>query len=118
MVLLVDDSAGSLEASPDALTQVLGYRTDLTIFLVKVLQLVEGGDDIFLVCQFLSSFAEGGLSLQVLLEVVLTSLAVEFQQVVVLLHVELIVAPKLAGFVCRHSLDFLPFLLEGFEVII
>ena len=118
LVLLVDHGACRLETAPDLLAQFLGNRTDFAVLLVQVLQLVEGRDDIRLLVELFSSFAECGLSLEVFLEVIFTCLAVEFQKVVELLHVELVVAPQLISLVGRHGLDILPFLLQGLEVII
>ena len=87
LVLLVDHGAGILEAGPDRLAQILGYRTDFAVLLMQVLQLVEGRDNVWLFCQFFGSLTQLGLRLQVLLEVVLARLVVELQQVVELLHV-------------------------------
>ena len=66
---------------------------------------------------FFGSLAEGRLLLQVLLEVVFSGLAVEVDEVVELLHVELVVAPELVGLLGGHGLDLLPLRLEGFEVL-
>ena len=76
LVFLVDNGAGSLKACPYLLAKVLGHRSYLTVLLVKVLQLMECADDIRLVGEFLRSLTKLGLGLQVLLEVVLTGLAV------------------------------------------
>ena len=82
LMLLVDNRAGSLEPAPNLLTQLLGYRAYFAILCVEFLQLVESRDDIFFLVEFLSSLAELGLCLKILLEVVFTSLVVELQQVV------------------------------------
>lgn len=79
---------------------------------MEFLQLVESRDDIFFLVEFLSSLAEFGLCLKILLEVVFTSLVVELQQVVELLYVELIAAPELVGLVGRNGLNLFPFLLQ------
>ena len=93
LVALVDYGAGCLEALPDFLAQLLAYRTDLTILLMQLLQLMEGTDNIAFFGQLLSSLAELGLQLQILLEVIFTGLAIQFQQVVELLYIQLIVTP-------------------------
>ena len=85
---------------------------------MQLLQLMDGADDIGLVGQTLSGFAKLGLQLKVLLEVVLTGLAVQLEQVIELLHVELVVTPQLVGLLGRHILDFFPFLLQGLEFLI
>ena len=85
--------------------------------LVQFLQLVEGADDVGLVGQLLGSLTQTRLHFKVLLEVVFASLAVQFQQVVELLHVELIVAPQLVSALSRHSLDFAPLLLQFLELL-
>ena len=118
LMTLVDDGRCSLEACPDLLAQLLGNGTCLTILLVKFLQLVECADYIFLIGELLSSLTQLGLYLKILLEIVLASLRVELQQVVILLDIELVVAPQLAGFLCRHSLDVLPLLLQFLKLIV
>ena len=118
LMTLVDDGRCSLEACPDLLAQLLGNGTSLTILLMKFLQLVECADYIFLIGELLSSLTQLGLYLKILLEIVLASLRVELQQVVILLDIELVVAPQLAGFLCRHSLDVLPLLLQFLKLIV
>ena len=118
LMLLVNHGAGSLESAPDLLAQFLGNRTDFTVLLVQVLQLMEGRDDILFLIEFFGSFAERSLCLEVFLEVIFTCLTVELQKVVELLHVELVVLPYLVRLVGRHGLDIFPFLLQGLEVII
>ena len=118
LVTLVDDSRGSLETVPNLLAQILVDRTDLAVFSMEFLQLVEGTDNIRLVGQTLSGLAEFGLQFEVLLEVVFAGLAVEFQQVVELLHIELVVTPEFTGLFCRHVLDIFPFCLQGLELLI
>ena len=118
LVLLVNHGAGILESGPDFLAQILSHRTNLTILLVQVLQLVEGRDYVWFLSQFLGSLAQLGLRLQVFLEVVFASLVVEFQEVVELLHVELVVLPHLVGLLSRNSLYLFPLLLQGLEFLI
>ena len=57
---------------PDFLAQLLVDRTCLTIFLMQLLQLMEGTDDVGLVSQLLCGLTQFGLHLQILLEVVFT----------------------------------------------
>ena len=118
LVALIDDSRRSLEAVPYFLAQLAGYGTSLAILLMQLLQLVEGTDDICLFSQLLCSLAKLGLDFQVLLEVIFTCLAVQLQQVVELLHIQLVVTPQFVGLLCWHVLDFFPLFLQGFEVLI
>ena len=118
LMTLVDDRRRGLEACPYLLSELLGHRTCLAILLMQLLQLVERAYHIGLFGEFLRSLAETRLELEVLLEVVLTRLAIEFQQVVVLLHVQLVVAPQLAGVLRRHALYLLPLLLQFLEFIV
>ena len=85
---------------------------------MKILQLMEGRDDIVLFCQFLCSFAQLGFGFKILLEVILACFVVELQQVVELLHVELVVLPYLVSLVGRDGLDILPLLLQRLEVLV
>ena len=118
LVLLVDNSASSLETFPNLLSQLLGNRTDFAILLVEVLKLVEGRNNILFLIEFLCSLAELGLGFKILLEVIFASFAVQLEHVVELLYIELIVLPYLVCLVCRDVFDFLPFLLQGLEVLI
>ena len=118
LVALVDDGRGSLEACPNLLAQLLGHGAYLAILLVELLQLVESADGIGLVGELLCSFAEQCLLLQVLLEIILAQLAVEVEQVIILLDIELVVAPQLVGLLGGHCLDVFPFLLERLEVVV
>ena len=58
LVALVDNGGGCLEAVPYLVAQVLADGTDLTVFGMELLQLVEGTDDIGLIGQLLCGFAE------------------------------------------------------------
>ncbi len=116
LVALVDYCRCLLEACPYLLSEVFGHWSGLAVLLVKLLQLVESADNVWLVGKFLGGFAQACLYLEVLLEVVFACFDVQFQQVVELLHIELVVAPQLVGLVSRHSLDFLPLLLQSLEV--
>ena len=118
LVALVDDGTGCLETIPDFFTLLLGHRTDLTIFLMQFLQLMEGADDIGLVSQFLCSLAETFLLFLVLTEVVFTGFAVQTEHIIELLHVELIVTPQFIGLLGRNVLDLTPLLLQGLELLI
>ena len=118
LVALVDNGRSSLEAGPNLLAQLLGNGANLAVLLVQLLQLVERADDVLLVGKVLGSLAQLGLKLEVLLEVVLASLRVELKQVVELLYVQLIVAPKLACLVGRNGLDVLPLLLQLLELVV
>ena len=93
LMTLVNDGRCSLEALPNLLTQFLANGTNLTIFLMEFLQLMEGADNIFFICQLLSSFTKLGLQLQILLEVILTGLAIQLEQIIELLNIQLIVTP-------------------------
>ena len=118
LMALVNNSGSSLETVPDVLAELLGHRSHFAILLMQFLQLVEGADDVFLVGKFFGSLAEFGFEFKVLLEVVLACLAVELQQVVELLHVELVVAPEFACPFCRHGTGLFPFLLELLEFVV
>ena len=115
LMLAVDDGRGCLEASPDGFAQLLGHGACVAVLLVQLLQLVEGRDDVGLVGQALSGFAEAGLELEVLLEVVFAELVVELQQVVELLYVEAVVLPELVGVLLGDELGVVPLLLQLLE---
>ena len=69
LMALVNDSGGCLETVPDLFTLLLGHRTDLTVFLVEFLKLVERTNDIFFVGQILCDFTEMRLGFEIFLEV-------------------------------------------------
>ena len=118
LMAFVDDGRSSLEAVPDLFAQVFRHRTYLAILLMQLLQLVEGTDDVVLLGQLLGSLAELCLQLQIFLEVVFTGLAVQFQQVIELLYIQLVVTPQLVGLLGRHGLDVTPLLLQGLELLV
>ena len=109
---LVDHSARSLESCPYLFAQFLGNGASLAIFLMQFLQLVECADDILLICKLLGSLTQFSLQFKVFLEVIFTCLDIEFEHVVELLHIELVITPQLISLGGRHTLDFLPFLLQ------
>ena len=118
LMALVDDGGGGLEAIPYLLSQVFGYGADLAELLVELLHLVEGGDHVGLVGQFLHTLDDARLCLQVFLEVVLAELVVELEHVVEVLHVVLIVLPQLGGVLCRHGVALLPLGLQRAEFVV
>ena len=85
---------------------------------MKLLQLVESAYNILFVCKFLCSLTQMGLCFQVLFEVQFTCLAVQLQQVIELLHIELIVAPQFVGTLSRNVLYLTPLLLQSLELLI
>ena len=85
---------------------------------MEFLQLMESADDIRLISQFLCCFAETVLDFQVLLEVILAGFAVQLQQIIELLHVQLIVAPQLIGLLSGNKTDLLPFLLQFLKLLV
>ena len=85
---------------------------------MQLLQLVECADDIAFVGQLLCRFTEFCLYFKVFLEVVFAGFAVQFQQVVILFYVQLVVAPQLVGFFRRNEFELLPFLLQLLEVLV
>ena len=85
---------------------------------MKFLQLVEGAYHVALICQLFSGFAEVCLYFEVFLEVVFARLVVELKQVVVLLYVQLVVAPQLVGLFRRHELYLPPFQLQLLEFLV
>ena len=93
LVTFVDNCRSSLEAIPHLFAQLAGTRTRLAIFLMQLLQLMEGTNNIGLVSQLLSSLAELGLQLEILLKVVFTRLAVQLQQIIELFDIQLVVTP-------------------------
>ena len=115
LVALVDDRRGGLETGPYLLAQVSGHRACLAVLLVQFLQLVEGAYHVGFLGQFLSGFADLDLQVEVLLEVVLTGLAVELEQVVELLLIVMVVVPELFRLLGRYRLDVFPLLLQLFE---
>ena len=90
LVAFVDDGACRLESCPYLFAQLFCHRSHLAVFLMQFLQAVECVDDILFVGEFLCRLAQGGLCLEVFLEVVFACFGVEFQQVVVLLYIELV----------------------------
>ena len=79
---------------------------------------MECADNVFLVSQALCVFAKFLFQLQVFLEVVFSCLVIQFEQVVELLNIELIVAPQFVGLLCRNSLNFFPLLLQFLKGLI
>ena len=118
LMTLVDDGGCCLETVPYLFAELLGYRTNLTVFLVKLLQLVESADDIFLFGEVLGSLAQAFFLFLIFLEVIFASLTVQAEHVVELLYVELVVTPQLVGLLCWYILDLTPLLLQGLEVLI
>ena len=118
LVALVDSSRCILEACPDLLAEVAFYGTRFAEVLMKLLELVEGADNILKFDELFSSFAKCSLDFKVLLEVVRTHLVVEAEEVVVLLNVELVVLPKFRSAFCGHGLHVLPVRLEVLKFLI
>ena len=116
LVAAVDGGRCGLEACPYLFAQLFGHGACLAEFLMELLQLVEGRHDVCLLGQLLGGFAEVGLYLEVLLEVIFAELIVQLQQVVELLHVELVVLPQLVDAGLRHELHLVPLLLEALEL--
>ena len=118
LVTLVDYCRSGFEAAPYLLTQLLGNGSDFAVLLMQFLQLIECADDIFFLGELLGSFAKLRLQFEILLEVILACFAVELQQVVELLYIELITAPQFRRLLCRYGLDVLPLLLQFLEFVV
>ena len=58
LVTAVHSSRSCFEACPYFIAQLFGYRSCIAEFLMQFLQLVESGNNIFLVSQLFGSFAE------------------------------------------------------------
>ena len=85
---------------------------------MELLQLAEGDDDVGLFCQFLGCLAEGGLALQVLLEVVGAEFVAQLEGVVECLDCLLVGFPEGGGVFGWHFLDVVPLLLKFLEVVV
>ncbi len=107
LVFLVDEGGSILEAGPDFLAYLLSNGACLTPFVVEVLQPLECQDDVFLLVELLGLLAEEGLQLEVLAEVIVAEVFVDFQLVVELLHGSLVILPQLCGLCGRYFADFL-----------
>ena len=119
LVAFVDDGACCLEALPDGFALVFCHGAYLLVLGVECLQLLECRDDVFLglVGKSLSLLAEPLFGLQVLPEVILARLDVEFEQVVELLDVVLVGLPYLCGSFGGNGLYLFPCSLQLFELV-
>ena len=79
LMATVDSGRSRFEAVPYFITQLFGYRTRITEFLMQFLELVESGNNIFLGSQLFGSFAKVRLDFQVLLEVIFAEFVVQLQ---------------------------------------
>ena len=117
-VTLVYYGAGSLEALPYFFTQFLCNRTDFAELVVQLLKTVESTYHILFCSQLLCCFAECGLCLKILLEVIFASFEVQFQQVIELLQAQLVVVPQLCCVLWWYRLYLVPFILQGLHLLI
>ena len=115
LIALVDNGGGCLEACPDAFTELLGHGAEFLPLLVKLLQLVESRDYIVVGGKLLGGFAEFFLGLEILLEVEVAELAVDFDLVVETLYIELISAVYIPEGRCGHRPHILPAILDFAE---
>ena len=76
LVTAVHSSRSCFEACPYFIAQLFGYRSCIAEFLMQFLQLMESGNNIRFVCQFLGSFAKVVLDFKILLEVIFTEFVV------------------------------------------
>ena len=83
---------------------------------MKLLELLESIYHILACCKFLSLLAEFLLSLEVLLEVEITHVAVDLDLVVEFLYIELVGVVEISELGLRHRADFSPAGLEGPEL--
>lgn len=65
LVLVVDNGACILETRPDLFAELFGYRSNLTILLMQILQLMECAYHIRLFSELLCFLAELRLSLKI-----------------------------------------------------
>ena len=115
LVTTVHGSRGCFEACPYFVAQFFGYRSCVAEFLMQFLQLMESGNHIRFVCQFLGGFAKMILYFKILLEVIFTEFVIQFQKVVELLDIQLVVLPQFVNLGLRHDFNFVPLLLQFLE---
>ena len=111
LMLLVDAARSHLEALPQSLLIFVCHRTCLTPLVVQLLQLVERLDNRRLGNQSLRLFAELHLLLIVLLQVKVTQLLVNLDEVVEVLNMEIVSLPHILHLLLWHKTRILPALL-------
>ena len=111
-MLLVDHSRCSLESCPELLANVLSHRPCLTPLVVQSLQLLESCNHVVLLVESLGLLTESLLDFQVLLEIVVTQLLVDLEQVVEVLDSLLIGLPHLGSAGRRYFANSLELLLQ------
>lgn len=118
LMTLVDDSRSIFEAFPYLVAQLLGHGASFAIFLMQLLQLVEGRNNVLHIGQLFSSLAQVRLYFKIFLKVVSAHLVVETQLVVELLRIVLVVFPQFGSILSRHGFDILPFGLQVLHLVI
>ena len=107
-MLLVDDATSLFEAVPEVFAQLASHRTNLSPFIVQLLQRTTSFYNIRILLKFLSSFAEQSLHLKILLEVQITQLNIDLHEVIETLLILLIGLPNLLCFSRSNGTDSLP----------
>ena len=117
LVLLVDAARSLLETLPERLLVFVGHGARFAPLVVELLQLVERLDNRRLEHQRLGLLAEGNLLLVVLLQVEVTQLLVDFDEVVEILDMEVVGLPQVLDLLLGHRSGLLPALLQLAEAV-
>ena len=118
LMTFVDHGGSVLEACPQLLAYLLGYGSGLLPFLVQLLKLVECLYHVGHFGQCLCLLAQTGLGFQVLLEVIVAQLMTQFQQVIELFYVELVILPQFGSLLGRYGLYLLPLGLQSLHLVV
>ena len=111
-MFLVDHGGGGAETLPYRFAEFLAHRTQFLPLLVELLQGAEGAHDILLLSEVFSLLAEVLLRFEVLLEVEVAELLVDFYIVVEFLHIVLVGVVQVLDLGLRHGADGTPAVLD------
>ena len=117
LMLLVDTARSLLETIPQHLFIFIGHRADFTPLVVQLLQFVERLDDRRFEHQRFGLFAQSQLLLVILLQVEIAQLLVDLDEIVEILHVQVVGLPQILHILLGHHAGFLPAVLQLPELV-
>ena len=117
LMLLVDTARSLLETIPQHLFIFIGHRADFTPFVVQLLQFVERFDDRRFEHQRFGLFAQGQLLLVILLQIEIAQLLVDLDEIVEILHVQVVGLPQILHILLGHHPGLFPTMLQLPELV-
>ena len=117
LMLLVDTARSLLETIPQHLFIFIGHRADFSPLVVQLLQFVERLDDRRFEHQRFGLFAQSQLLLVILLQVEIAQLLVDLDEIVEILHVQVVGFPQILHILLGHHAGLFPAMLQLPELV-